>query len=452
MQTALAFVFVLGVLITVHEFGHYWVARRCGVKVLRFSVGFGKALWTKRSEPDGTEWVLAVFPLGGYVKMLDERDGPVAPEDRHLAFNQQALFKRAMIVAAGPLSNFALAIVLFWAVFVAGTQELRPLISAPIAGTPAHSAGFSHGDRILSVNGTEIATWQDFRWRIVKDAIPEKELRFETISIENAISTRVLTVPRLNVDGDDRLDPVDKLGFSLYRPRVPPIVEKVMASSPAALAGFSQGDLIIAVDGAPIHDWQEFVDMIRSAPNRLLSVTVDRSGKLEELSVTPRKVEENGRTFVRVGLQTSYAGAPKVDATIEVQYGVFDALGHAMVETLDKSAFTLKAFGRMLTGDLSWKNLSGPVTIAEYAGQSARLGFTYYLQFMALVSISLGVLNLLPVPLLDGGHLLYYSFEAIARRPLSERLQEIGQQIGLTLLIGLMAFAFYNDIQRLISG
>jgi regulator of sigma E protease len=452
VQTALAFLFVLGVLITVHEYGHYWVARRCGVKVLRFSVGFGKALWSKRFSPDGTEWVLAVFPLGGYVKMLDEREGQVPLEERHQAFNTQSLFKRSMIVLAGPLSNFALAIGLFWVVFVAGTQELRPLISKPLAGTPASLVGFSHGERIVSINGISVETWQDFRWEIVKQGLPGSELDIESIGLDNEVHQRKLPVSSSDVAGADAIDPVANLGFSLYRPSIPAVVDQVMSDSPAALAGFRAGDRIQSVDGAQVKEWQEFVDSIRAAPNRELRVEVLRSGQIELLRVTPKQVEDRGRSVVRIGLQVSHEGAPKVDATIEVKYGVIEALWHAVAETADKSIFTLQAFGRMLTGDLSWKNLSGPVTIAEYAGQSARLGITYYLQFMALVSISLGVLNLLPVPLLDGGHLLYYAVEAITRRPLSERLQEIGQQIGLTLLIGLMAFAFYNDIQRLISG
>ena len=452
VQTALAFVFVLGVLITAHEFGHYWVARRCGVKVLRFSIGFGKAIYTKRFVPDGTEWVLAIFPLGGYVKMLDEREGAVQPEELHLTFNRQPLYKRAMIVAAGPIANFVLAITLFWGVFIGGTQELSPLISAPQAGSPAALAGFDHGERIVKLNGQPLLTWQEFRWEVVKQAAPGAELRVETINLNSEINLRVLQISEANAALSEGKDPVNALGFSLYRPRVPPVVEKVMPDSPAERAGFRPGDRVIAIDGKAVAEWQVLVEVIRASADKELLVEVERAGSTASLRVTPRAEEDRGRKVVRVGLQASYDLAPKVDAMVEVQYGVVDALGRALVETWEKSIFTLQAFGRMITGDLSWKNLSGPVTIADYAGQSARLGLSYYLQFMALVSISLGVLNLLPVPLLDGGHLMYYSVEAVTRRPLSERLQEIGQQIGLALLIGLMAFAFYNDIQRLISG
>lgn len=452
VQTALAFVFVLGVLITAHEFGHYWVARRCGVKVLRFSVGFGKAIWSKRFSPDGTEWVLAIFPLGGYVKMLDEREGEVAPEELHLSFNRQALYKRALIVAAGPLANFALAILLFWGVFIGGMQELRPLISTPAAGSPAALAGFEHGERITLLNGQPLTTWQEFRWEIVKLAAPGGEIKIETVNLRDEINQRVLQIAAADAALSEGTDPVGALGFSLYRPRIPPVIEKVMPDSPAALAGFRAGDRVTAVDGKLIPEWQVLVEIIRASADRELRVEVDRAGQSVELRVTPTLEEDRGRKVVRVGLQASYDQAPAVETMVEVRYGVIDAFGRALVETWEKSIFTLQAFARMVTGDLSWKNISGPVTIADYAGQSARLGLSYYLQFMALVSISLGVLNLLPVPLLDGGHLMYYAVEAITRRPLSERLQEIGQQIGLALLIGLMAFAFYNDIQRLISG
>ena len=452
MQTALAFIFVLGVLITAHEFGHYWVARRCGVKVLRFSVGFGKPILSKRFDPNGTEWVLAIFPLGGYVKMLDEREAPVPADELHLAFNRQPLIKRAMIVAAGPLANFALAIALFWGVFIGGTQELRPLVSSPVAGSPAAAAGFEHGERITALNGLPLDTWQDFRWQIVKQVAPDGELRLETINLRNEINLRTVRVSAASAALSDGGDPVAALGFSLYRPRIPALVDKVAPDSPAERAGFRAGDHVLTVDGKPIAEWQSLVEIIRASADRQLVVEVDRGGAVVELRVTPRTEEDHGRRVVRVGLQASYDLAPKVETMVEVRYGVVDALGRAIVETWEKSSFTLQAFARMLTGDLSWKNLSGPVTIADYAGQSARLGLSYYLQFMALVSISLGVLNLLPVPLLDGGHLMYYAVEAVTRRPLSERLQEIGQQIGLALLIGLMAFALYNDIHRLISG
>ena len=452
MLTTLAFICVLGVLITAHELGHFWVARRCGVKVLRFSVGFGKPIWSRRFTPGGTEWVLAIFPLGGYVKMLDEREGEVASEDLHLTFNRQALYKRALIVAAGPLANFVLAVGLFWTVFMGGTQEMRAMISKPHADTPAAFSGFEHGERITALNGREITTWQEFRWEILKQLSPQNDIRIDSINLRGEINQRSVQVSAANAALDEATDPISALGFALYRPRVPPVIDKVLSDSPADRAGFRPGDRVLSIDGRAISEWLELVEVIRVSPDRSLRVDVARGNERVELVVTPKEEEDRGRKVVRVGLQVSQDTVSKVDTLVEVRYGPVEAMGRAITETWDKSVFTLQAFGRMLTGDLSWKNLSGPVTIADYAGQSARLGWPYYLQFMALVSISLGVLNLLPVPLLDGGHLMYYAVEAITRRPLSERLQEIGQQIGLALLIGLMAFAFYNDIQRLISG
>ena len=449
MQTLIAFVVVLGVLITAHEFGHYWVARRCGVRVLRFSVGFGKPL-IRRVAADGTEWVLAAFPLGGYVKMLDEREAEVPEAERHLAFNRQSLTRRSLIVAAGPVANFVLAILLFWVVFMTGTQELRALISAPKADTPAALAGFEHGERLLSVGGVPIETWQEFRWQVVRQGSEGTGLKIESINLRNEISIRTLRVSAEAAAFET--DPVLALGFSFYRPKLPPVAAKVMPGSPAAEAGFQAGDRVIAIDGRPIGEWQAMVEAVRAAADKTLEFEVERAGQRLVLRAAPRSEDDGGRRVVRIGLQADYGLAPAIESTIELRYGPIESLRRAVVETWDKSAFTLQAFGRMLIGEMSWRNLSGPVTIADYAGQSAKLGLSYYLQFMALVSISLGVLNLLPVPLLDGGHLMYYAVEAITRRPLSERLQEIGQQVGLALLLGLMAFAFYNDIQRLISG
>jgi regulator of sigma E protease len=451
MQTLLAFIVVIGVLITAHELGHYIVAKWCGVKVLRFSVGFGKPLWSRRYGRDQTEWVLAVFPLGGYVKMLDEREAPVAAEELPRAFNRQSLLVRSSIVAAGPLANFALAILLFWSVFLAGSQELRPFISKPAPATAAAQAGFEHGERITSINAEPIQTWQELRWLLVKLARPGEEIRLETVNLHNEINSRTLRVPE-GGGLEDTTDPVAHLGFALYRPRIPPVVDRVAAGGAAEAAGFLSGDRVLAINGEPVADWQDMVERVRASPNKPLSMDVDRAGQRLRLQVTPRFEEDRGRNVVRVGLQANYDLAPKVDMMTTVRYGVIDGLKRAFEETWDKSIFTLQAFGRMISGELSWRNISGPVTIADYAGQSARLGITYYLQFMALVSISLGVLNLLPVPLLDGGHLMYYGLEAITRKPTSERVQEIGQQIGLVLLLGLMAFAFYNDLQRLISG
>jgi regulator of sigma E protease len=451
LQTLVAFIVVLGVLIVVHEYGHYLAARLCGVKVLRFCVGFGRPLWSKRFKEDGTEWAVAAFPLGGYVKMLDEREGEVAAAELPFAFNRQVLWRRSVIVVAGPLANFLLAIVLYWGIFVHGTDELRAIVDVPPAGTPAASAGFSHGERVLSVDGVAVDSWQDFRWALLKQASDNDRVRVEVINERREITTRVVEfgLPREAALAADFLE---KAGFSPYRPKYPPIVGKVLAGSVAERAGFRAGDRIVMIGDEPIEQWRQVVMRVRSAAGRALDFGVQRGNESLLLKATPQGDDEGGRVVGRIGLQVDASGVPSVDMFTRVSYDPATAFQRALAETWEKSIFSLQMLGRMLTGEVSWRNLSGPVTIADYAGQSARLGATYYLKFLALVSISLGVLNLLPIPLLDGGHLLYYLFEAIKRGPLSERTMEIGQQVGLAILVLLMAFAFYNDINRLISG
>jgi len=451
LQTLLAFIVALGVLIVVHEYGHYLVARWCGVKVLRFSIGFGRPLWSRRFGRDGTEWSIGAFPLGGYVKMLDEREGEVADAELYRAYNRQSVGRRSLIVAAGPAANFLLAIVLYWGLFVYGTEELRAIVSQPPADTPAAVAGFEHGERITAVDGEVVETWQDFRWLLARRATEVPTLRIQTINQRNEISERRLDLEQIRAAGLEG-DFVEQSGLTLYRPIYPPVVGKVVTGSVADAAGVVAGDRVLAIDGAPIETWRQVVLRVRGAAGKPLTFLVERQGRQVELRLTPRSEEEGGQPVGRIGLQVDTSGTPTVEMFTLVHYGPATALGKALFETWDKSVFSLRMLGRMLTGQVSWKNLSGPVTIADYAGQSARLGLSYYLKFIALVSISLGVLNLLPIPLLDGGHLLYHAFEAIKRGPLSARTMEIGQQIGLAVLVLLMAFAFYNDINRLLSG
>lgn len=451
LQTLFAFVVALGVLIVVHEYGHYTVARWCGVKVLRFSVGFGRPLWSRRYGRDGTEWSIGAFPLGGYVKFLDERESEVASDELHRAYNRQSVGRRSLIVAAGPVANFLLAIALYWALFVYGTEELRAIVGQPPADTPAAVAGFAHGDRITAVDGEAVETWQDFRWLLARRATEVASLRIETIDQRGNINERRLDLEKIRAAGLQG-DFVEQSGLTLYRPSYPPVVGKVMAGSAADAAGVVVGDRVLAIDGDPIETWRQVVLRVRGAAGKPLLFVVDRQGRRLELRITPLGEDEGGQPIGRIGLQVDTSGTPAVEMFTLVRYGPATAFGKALFETWDKSVFSLRMLGRMLTGQVSWKNLSGPVTIADYAGQSARLGLSYYLKFMALVSISLGVLNLLPIPLLDGGHLLYHAFEAIKRGPLSARTMEIGQQIGLAVLVLLMAFAFYNDINRLLSG
>lgn len=446
-----AFALVLGTLIVVHELGHYLVARWAGVKVLRFSLGFGQTLYSRRVGRDATEWALCVFPLGGYVKMLDEREGVVAPEEAHRAFNRQPVTRRMAIVAAGPLANFLLAILLYWGIFWHGTEELKPVFGPPAAASAAAAAGIENGERVLKVAGETVQTWQDMRWVLLRRAVDQDSIDFEVINSRHEIAIRRLDVSAARESGWEG-DALERLGIGFYRPRIRPLLDKIMPGSAAALAGLHSGDEILAIGEKQVVSWVDVVQAVRASPGKMLEFTVLRNGQHLPIRITPAAAEERGLKIGRIGASVSDAGRSRDDLMVTVRYGPAAALGKALSETWDKSLFSLVMIGKMISGEVSWRNLSGPVTIADYAGQSARLGLDYYLKFLALVSISLGVLNLLPIPILDGGHLLYYVVEIIKRGPLSDRTMEIGQQIGLALLFMLMAFAFYNDINRLISS
>ncbi|MCM8611847.1 RIP metalloprotease RseP [Accumulibacter sp.] len=446
-----AFAVVLGILVVVHEFGHYLAARWAGVKVLRFSVGFGRPLVTRRCGRDGTEWALAAFPLGGYVKMLDEREGEVAADELHRSFNRQPVARRIAIVAAGPAANFVLAILLYWGLFWYGSEEFRPILGPPVMSSPAAAAGFDNGELVLQVAGEKVQTWQEMRWLLLQKAVDHDAVDLELLNPRQEVVVRRLDLSVVRQSGWEG-DALERLGLRLYRPRLPPIIGSVSVRSAAEAAGLRAGDEILEIDGEPIESWADLVRVVRQSAGRTLQLDVLREGLRQRLSVQPSAVEEQGKEVGRIGASVRDAGQAREQLMVTVRYDPLSALGKALVETWDKSTFTLVMIGRMITGEVSWRNLSGPVTIADYAGQSAKLGVDYYLKFLALVSISLGVLNLLPIPILDGGHLLYYLVEIIKRGPVSERTMEIGQQIGLTFLIMLMAFAFYNDINRLFSG
>jgi regulator of sigma E protease len=451
LHTIASFVIALGVLIIVHELGHYLVARWCGVKVLRFSVGFGRALFTHRIGPDQTEWVVAAVPLGGYVKMVDEREGPVAPADLPRAFNRQSVWRRFAIVVAGPAANFLLAIVLYWALFLLGVQEAKPVLAAPDPGTLAARAGFARGDTIRAIDDDPVAGWQDVRWRLLKLALDRKQARIEVSDARGAIEWRTLDLSGFSADEVEG-DLLVKLGLRLFRPDVPPVIGKVVPGSVADRAGLAAGDRVAAVNGERITSWDALVAKVRASPGRTLVLEVERDGRLRRIEVVPEATAQGAESIGRIG------AAPHIDPEslkayyFEVRYGPLEAAARALTKTWEMSVFSLRMLGKMLLGEVSWRNLSGPVTIADYAGQSASLGLAPYLAFLALISISLGVLNLLPIPLLDGGHLMYYTIELLKGSPVSERVMEIGQRAGLAVLLFLMAFAFYNDINRLLSG
>jgi len=446
-----AFLVALGLIIVVHELGHYLAARGCGVKILRFSVGFGRPLWRRRFGRDGTEWQIAAFPLGGYVKMLDEREGKVAPADLPRAFNRQSVGRRSLIVAAGPAANLLLAVVLYWALFVGGVEEPRPILAAPPPGTPAAEAKVGAGETVRAVSGVPVATWSELRWQALHRVLDRQEVVLETIDRQGHIAFHRLDLSTLAGDGLES-DVLSALGLHLKRIDLPAVLGQVLPGSPAERAGLRAGDRIAALDGAPLEDWHTLAQGIREAGIRPLELAVVRNGAEFLVRVVPELVEEGGRRHARIGIAPRDDPEARRAAMVSVRYGAVEALERALVQTWETSVLTLRMIGRLLTGELSASNISGPVTIADYAGQSARMGADHYLRYLALISISIGILNLLPIPVLDGGHLMYYLAEIVKGSPLSERAMEIGQRIGITLLALLMALAFYNDINRLISG
>lgn len=451
LYTLAAFLVALGLLIVVHEFGHYVVARLCGVKVVRFSVGFGRPLWARRYGRDQTEWVVATVPLGGYVKMVDEREGPVAPVDLPRAFNRQGVGRRIAIVSAGPVANFLLAIALYWVLFLAGVQEAKPLLAAPDPGTPAAMAGIKQGDLVRAVNGQPTASWSDVRWRLLELVLERRNARLEVLENGAQIDWRNLDLAALG-GSDLESDFLVKLGLRLDRPRLPPVIDTLISGGPAEQAGLRPGDRILSIDGEPIESWTALVRKVRASPDLALRVRIQRGAGNATLTIIPEAVSLGGAVHGEIGARSRVEPELLRDYVVEIRYPPVEALGRAAGKTWEMSIFSLRMLWRMVTGSVSWRNLSGPVTIADYAGQSAQLGLAPYLAFLALISISLGVLNLLPIPLLDGGHLMYYSVEILKGSPVSERVMELGQRIGLALLLCLMAFAFYNDINRLFSS
>jgi regulator of sigma E protease len=446
VQQVFYFFLVLGVLITFHEYGHFWVARRCGIRVLRFSIGFGPALlrWHDRR---GTEFVVAALPLGGYVKMLDEREGEVAENERAHAFNRKPVAQRIATVAAGPLANFVLAVVAYWIVFALGVQGIAPVVAKVTPGSVAAVAGLAAGEEIVAVDGEATPTVQALSEMLVRRLGDSGTISFRVVT-RGATDERELRAQLVHWDLDPVApDPIGDIGIELYRPPIPAVVASVESGSPAAQAGMRAGDRILAANGTAIADWAQWVEYVRARPAQTIALVIERAGERQELSVTPKSVTAGGATFGQVGVAAAGVEWPE-DYRREQRYGPVAALAKGIATTWDTAAMILESVRKMIVGDISVRHLSGPITIAKVAGASAQYGLVSLLQFMALLSVSFGVLNLLPIPVLDGGHLVYYALEAVRGRPLSERIQEAGYRIGLSLVIGLMLLALYNDVSR----
>ncbi len=451
-MTLLAFLLTLGILIAIHEYGHFQVARWCGVKVLRFSIGFGKPFYTRRLGQDQTEFALAAIPLGGYVKMLDEREAPVENEaDLARAFNRQTVWKRILIVLAGPVANLLLAIFLYWLLFMAGVTGLKPILGNMALESPAAKAQLYAGDKITEVNAQQVASWQDVRWLMLQEVLNKKSIALKSIDIKGETHHHQLDISSITKE-DLEGDFLEKLGLIPFKPDLPATIGEIQANSAAQKAGLQSQDKILKISGQVVKNWDELVEKIQSNPNKMLEFELLRDGKPLQLQVVPDAVNEQNKSIGRIGA-SFYLPQHEIDKLITTtRYGPLAALQKATQKTWDTATFSLKMLGKMLVGDVSLKSVSGPVTIASFAGQSANIGLTAFVGFLALISISLGVLNLLPIPVLDGGHLLYYIVEIIKGSPVSEQAMEIGQRIGMSLLGGLMIIAFYNDINRLITG
>ncbi|HWM43274.1 MAG TPA: RIP metalloprotease RseP [Burkholderiales bacterium] len=451
LNTIVAFIVALGLLIVVHEYGHYLIARLCGVKVLRFSVGFGRALFTKRVGKDQTEWVVAAIPFGGYVKMLDEREGPVEAHEVQRAFNRQSVWRRFAIVVAGPVANFLFAIAAYAGLFMYGLPEARPVLGAAPEGTVAAAAGLRPGDTVRAVEGEPITTWQELRWRVLQSALQRSPLRLEVTDEKGHLRDATLDLRSFPAD-DVEADALERVGLRLYRPQLDPVIGQVVSGGAAERAGLVPGDRVVLADGKPVESWDALVAAVQARPETPLALTIERDGVRQRVEVVPASVAAGQKRIGRIGAAPQLPASHADKMLIRVQHGPGESLWKAVLKTGDIAVFSLKMLGKMLVGEVSWKHLSGPVTIADFAGQSAQMGWVSYLTFLALISISLGVLNLLPIPLLDGGHLMYYAIEIVKGKPVSERAMELGQRVGLALLLVMMAFAFYNDLNRLLTG
>jgi regulator of sigma E protease len=451
IHTLIAFLVVLGTLVIVHELGHYLIARLCGVKVLRFSVGMGKVIFSRRIGRDQTEWAISVLPLGGYVKMLDAREQDLSglpPEDLHREFTRQSVWRRFAIVAAGPIANFLLAIVVFAGLYMVGIPEPVSKLRAVPEQSTAYQAGLRGGELITSVNGEPVRVWSELRWKLLQSALEKNSARLGIQRVDAFVpGGHLLDTITLPLDGltpeDLENDFLGKMGIDLAWPKA--TIEKISPNSPAMLAGLREGDVVQQINGAPVVDGLSFVELVHASPGKLLQIAGRRGEQEFVINVTPETQLQDGKPIGRIGV------SPRPPEMLAVSDPPLRALAKGVKKTWDTSILTLKMLGKIVTGEASLKNITGPITIADYAGKTARIGAISFLGFIAYISISLGVMNLLPIPVLDGGLLLYYSLEVLTGRPVSERFGDIAQRAGIGILMTLMVVAIFNDIVRLMS-
>jgi regulator of sigma E protease len=464
MMTLLAFIVTIGILVTIHEYGHYQVARWCGIRVLKFSIGFGKPLWKKTFGKDQTEFILAAIPLGGYVKMLDERElkqeqedtaytGPVvsfSEEELARAFNRKSVYQRIAVVLAGPMANLLLAVLLYWVLLSLGITGLKPIVGEVVENSLADKASLRKGDLIQAIDGETVQTWQDARWILLNASLEKPSVELETTDTQQVLHRSSLNFSGINNDAEQ--DILEKLGLGMIKPNIPAVIGELLPDSPASAAGFQIGDLILSIDNIDIQNWDGVVKYVKESPNKQLQVEALRDEERIVIAVAPEVVIENAKQIGRLGAGVKMDPQEMEKLLIEVHYSPLESLQKAIGKTWDTAIFSLKMLGNMITGKVSWKGISGPVSIASFAGESANLGIKVFIGFLALVSISIGVLNLLPIPVLDGGHLMYYIAEIFKGSPVSEQVMITGQKIGLGVLGLLMMVAIFNDINRFMIG
>ncbi len=450
LSSVFFFILAIGVLVSVHEFGHFWVARRLGVKVLRFSIGFGKPLLSWRRKDDPTEYVLAAIPLGGYVQMLDEREGPVESAELEQAFNRKPVLSRCAVVIAGPAFNFLFAILAYWLVFMLGVSGLRPLVGSIDQGSLAAQGGFQIQDKIQAVGDKETPIWSAVLLELLAASLDQERVVVSVVDDNGFERQRTLAFESLaEVVEQDQL--MNVIGIRPYRPKLPAVIGQVEPGSAAEQAGLRVGDKIVGWEGQSVSHWEELVNQIRSSPEQTRQIRIERNSMEQVLTLRPQRVTTPTGDIGHIGAGVAVPTGFGADMYTTVSYPVFQALVKGVDRCVEMSVLTLRMLGHMVMGDVSAKNISGPISIAQYAGESAGMGLVAFLGYLAIISISLGVLNLLPIPILDGGHLLYYLVEMVKGSPVSEQTMIMGQRIGIAMLVSVMVLAFYNDLVRLLT-